>query len=236
MDNYLIEAGFIPRHNYLISPVDYANTGVVSLQMKWSNGLSQIIQIIHGLKISTGYLTTTYMSHYNFLRKYVHKNENNIFELTGTLGTKESQNLLSTLFNIEVGIIPPFKLSRYISLLAKTRFKDRNERKEAIMNDIELNVKRKRIVLVICYIIVEAGELYDCLKNRKFDENKMLKYQRNDIENDEISRKHDEGEVIFARGEGNRYIFNRFSRKKMMECMSSLPFFLVILDGTTSRW
>ena len=198
MDNHLIEEGFTPRHNYLISPVDYANTGVVSLHMQWSNGLSQMLQVKHGLKISTEDLTTTYMSHYNFLRKYVHKNENNIFGLTGTLGTKESQNLLSSLFNIEVCIIPPFKPSRYISLLDKTGFKNRNEWKEAIMKDIELNVKRKRVVLVICYTIVESEELYDCLKNRKFDENKMLKYQRNDIENDEISRKHDAGEVIFA--------------------------------------
>ena len=198
MDNLLKENGFIPRHNYLISPVDYANTGVVSLHMQWNNALSQMLQIKHGLKITTEDLTTTYLSHYNFLRKYVHKDENNIFGVTGTLGNKESQSLLSTLFNIEVCIIPPFKPSRYISLLAKTGFTKREEWKEAIMKDIELNVERQRVVLVICYTIEEADELYDNLKSRKYDENKMLKYQRNDIQNDDISRKHDAGEVIFA--------------------------------------
>ena len=167
MDNLLKENGFIPRHNYLISPVDYANTGVVSLHMQWNNALSQMLQIKHGLKITTEDLTTTYLSHYNFLRKYVHKDENNIFGVTGTLGNKESQSLLSTLFNIEVCIIPPFKPSRYISLLAKTGFTKREEWKEAIMKDIELNVKRQRVVLVICYTIEEADELYDNLKSRK---------------------------------------------------------------------
>ena len=33
MDDYLREKGFVPRQNSLISPVDYANTGVVSLHM-----------------------------------------------------------------------------------------------------------------------------------------------------------------------------------------------------------
>ena len=198
MDNLLIEHDFVPRHTYLISPVDYANTGVVNLHMNWSNGLTQFLQIKHGLNISSEDLTTTYLSHYNFLRKYVHENENNIFGVTGTLGSKESQSLLSTLFEIEVCIIPPFKPSRYISLLPKTGFKNRNEWKDAIMKDIELNTKRKRVVLIICYTIEEANELYNYLKERNYDENKMSKYLRNDIENDEISRKHDSGEVIFA--------------------------------------
>ena len=66
------------------------------------------------------------------------------------------------------------------------------------MKDIELNTKRKRVVLIICYTIEEANELYNYLKERNYDENKMSKYLRNDIENDEISRKHDSGEVIFA--------------------------------------
>jgi hypothetical protein len=39
MNNYLKENGFIPRHNYLISPVDYTKTGVVSLHMQWNNAL-----------------------------------------------------------------------------------------------------------------------------------------------------------------------------------------------------
>ena len=143
-------------------------------------------------------MTTTYLSHYNFLRKYVHKDDNNIFGVTGTLGSKKSQKLLSTLFEVEVCIIPPFKPSRYISLLPKSEFHKRDEWKEAIMKDIEINIKRKRVVLVICYTIEEADELYNYLKKKNYDENKMLKYQRNDIENDEISRKHDTGEVIFA--------------------------------------
>ena len=198
LNDFLKSKGFTVRDKYLISPVDFSNTGVVDLHMKWSDGLTQFLQIKHGLPISSEDLTTTYLSHYNFLKKYIKKNENNIFGVTGTLGSTESKNLLSTLFNVDICIIPPFKPSRYISLLSKSGFKDRIQWKDAILEDIELNTNRKRVVLLICYTIEEADELYDYLKSKNYNQNLMQKYQRNDIETDIMSRKHDAGEVIFA--------------------------------------
>ena len=198
LNDFLKSKGYTVRDKYLISPVDFSNTGVVDLHMKWSDGLTQFLQIKHGLPISSEDLTTTYLSHYNFLKKYIKKNENNIFGVTGTLGSTESKNLLSTLFNVDICIIPPFKPSRYISLLPKSGFKDRIQWKDAILEDIELNTNRKRVVLLICYTIEEADELYDYLKSKNYNQNLMQKYQRNDIETDIMSRKHDAGEVIFA--------------------------------------
>ena len=58
--------GFVPKSEYKISPVDFANTGVVSLNMNWSNGLHQFLQNKHGLKLHSEDLTTTFLSHYSF--------------------------------------------------------------------------------------------------------------------------------------------------------------------------
>ena len=35
--------GFVLKSEYKISPVDFANTGVVSLNMNWLNGLHQFL-------------------------------------------------------------------------------------------------------------------------------------------------------------------------------------------------
>ena len=45
---YIKSIGLVPKSEYKISPVDFANTGVVSLNMNWSNGLHQFLQIKHG--------------------------------------------------------------------------------------------------------------------------------------------------------------------------------------------
>ena len=71
LNDFLKSKGYTVRDKYLISPVDFSNTGVVDLHMKWSDGLTQFLQIKHGLPISSEDLTTTYLSHYNFLKKYM---------------------------------------------------------------------------------------------------------------------------------------------------------------------
>ena len=82
---------FVPKSQYKISPVDFANTGVVSLNMNWSNGLHQFLQIKHGLKLHSEDLTTTFLSHYSFFKRYITKKINNIYGVTGTLGTEKSR-------------------------------------------------------------------------------------------------------------------------------------------------
>ena len=47
---YIKSMGFIIKFEYKISPVNFSNIDVVSLNMNCSNGLHQFIQIKHGLK------------------------------------------------------------------------------------------------------------------------------------------------------------------------------------------
>ena len=81
-----------------ISPVDYKNTGVINLRMQWNNGLHQFLQLKHGVKLENETLNTTFLSHYIFIRKYILQEENNIYGLSGTLGSESTKNLLKKLF------------------------------------------------------------------------------------------------------------------------------------------
>ena len=169
------------KDKYRISPVDYQNTGVINLHMVWSDGLSQFLQIKHGLPVEPEGLTTTFLSHYNFLRLYISEDENNIYGVTGTLGTESSKQLLSELFEVNTCIVPPFRPSKMVYLKSRSEYKKKEDWIKEIINEIQLNIERKRTILLICYSIEETEELYNALKETGYPEYKMEKYQRNDL-------------------------------------------------------
>ena len=88
-----------------VIPVDYSNTGVTLKNTVWSYGLHQFIQIKHNLRITPESLTNSCVSNYAYIGKYGNK----IFGLTGTLGSKAEQDLLSSIYNVDYARIPTFK-------------------------------------------------------------------------------------------------------------------------------
>ena len=65
-------------------------------------------------------LSSCYMSNLSFFKKYIYKDdkneiiENNIYGLTGTIGSEYNKNTLKALYQIRPLIIPPFKESKLI--------------------------------------------------------------------------------------------------------------------------
>ncbi|CAF4737897.1 unnamed protein product, partial [Rotaria sp. Silwood2] len=98
--------------NGKIVPVDASNTGIIQANMHWSNGLHQFLQIKHGAKICAESLTTNFISNVTYFRRY----GSNLFGLTGTLGSKAAQKLLSKIYNVDNVIIPPFRKKQYQEL------------------------------------------------------------------------------------------------------------------------
>ena len=196
----LEKSGYIPEEYYRIAPVDFSNTGVVELHMTWSDGLSQFLQIKHGLKLRAEDLSTTFISHYSFFRRYINSNENNIYGVTGTIGTNKTIYALKLLFNVNVFIIPPFKPSKLIPLNNKAQFETKEEWINEIYNNAKLNaIELKRVVLIICFTIEESNELYDYLIQKGYEKNKVYKYQRNDEETNKLPKgKFDKGDIIIA--------------------------------------
>ena len=199
MKEILIQNGYIPEEYYKIGTVDFSNTGVVSLNMTWSDGLTQFLQIKHGLKLKSEDLSTIFISHYSFFKRYFNANENNIFGVTGTIGTKKSKLLLQYLFNVNIYIIPPFKQSKLILLNNKANFKNKEEWQKEILNSIEINTKIfSRAVLIICFTIQDTDELYELLIKNGYNKDKIDKYQRNDDKSNKLKEYYDKGDIIIA--------------------------------------
>lgn len=93
-----------------IAPVDRTNTGEIELSMVYSEGLHQMLQIKHLLRIKDESLVHTFLSHITFFQKY--KNDNNFlfFGLTGTIGDPETQKIYKNkYFNSKILFIPQYK-------------------------------------------------------------------------------------------------------------------------------
>jgi preprotein translocase subunit SecA len=125
---YLAKYIYKPNQHYVISgkdgkrkisPVDYNNTGVINVNMEWSNGLHQFLQLKHGVKLENETLNTTYLPHYIFVKRYITPEDNNVYGLTGTLGRVSTQKLFKKLFNVNVIIVPTFRKSNFIHLYPK---------------------------------------------------------------------------------------------------------------------
>ena len=87
-------------------PVDYENTGVIQYNSHLPSGLHQFLEIKNKLPITPVSIITNFQSNYGFFNLY--KNKNNIYGLTGTLGTKTSKTLLKDIYNLDFAFIPSF--------------------------------------------------------------------------------------------------------------------------------
>ena len=166
-----------------IKPVDFSNTGVVQENSVWT-GLHQFLQIKEGLRLTQENLNSCYMSNFTFFKKYISNYENNIYGLTGTVGSKKTQNALKILYNLNLLFIPTFKeckLKQYQPFLIKD-YDNYNNYLLNIIKDIVFN--KGRAVLVIFKYIEEVLKMYDLLLRNNIDRKCIIKYTRNDINNE----------------------------------------------------
>ena len=173
-----------------IKPVDFSNTGVIQENTVWT-GLHQFLEIKEGLRLTEENINSCYMSNLSFFKKYISKEENNIYGLTGTLGTNKSQIALQKLYNLNIFFIPSFKESKFKYLPPKIT-NDINEYQNMLIKEITEIAMNQRAILVIFKYIEEVNIIYDILLNMGFKKENIIKYTRNDINeqknflNDEI--------------------------------------------------
>lgn len=163
-----------------IKPIDFSNTGVIKENTVWT-GLHQFLEIKEGLSLTEENINSCYMSNLTFFKKYISKEENNIYGLTGTLGTNKSQNALQLLYNLNLFFIPSFKDSNFKKLPPKitNNLKFYND---LLVNEIiEISVNQQRAVLIIFKYIEEVNAINQLLLNLGFPKEKIIKYTRNDL-------------------------------------------------------
>ncbi|CAF1353542.1 unnamed protein product [Adineta steineri] len=179
-----------------ITPIDYKNTGIIQMNTSWPDGLHQFLQIKHKLRITAESLTTNFLSNIAYFSRY----GNNLFGLTGTLGSKEDQHLIRDIYNVDFVIIPPYKYTQFIAYPDKLCKNDEewlNECTISIYNDAKLN---QRAVLVICETKSNASKIYEKLIEKDGQLKKQIKlYTRSDNEEQNaINNELDCGQIIVA--------------------------------------
>ena len=162
-----------------IKPIDFSNTGVIQENTVWT-GLHQFLEIKEGLRLTEENINSCYMSNLSFFKKYISKEENNIYGLTGTLGTNKSQIALQKLYNLNIFFIPSFKESKFKYLPPKIT-NNINEYQNMLINEIIEIVMNQRAVLVIFKYIEEVNTIYEMLLKMGFKKENIIKYTRNDI-------------------------------------------------------
>ena len=174
----------------VIKPVDYANTGIIEENTVWS-GLHQFLQIKEHLRLTEENLNSCYMSNLTFFKKYIkYENseninssilENNIYGLTGTLGSEKSQNALKELYNLNLIFIPSYKQNQLLIKEPKifSNYLDhKNELKKIIK---EIAIKQERAVLVLLKYIDNVEKLKLFLSEDSELKDKIITYTRSDI-------------------------------------------------------
>ena len=86
-----------------IKPIDYENTGVILKNSTWS-GLHQFLQIKEGLTFTEENINSSFMSYLSFFKKYKIING-----ITGTLGSKKTQQAMKIIYKINLLRMPPLE-------------------------------------------------------------------------------------------------------------------------------
>ena len=189
--------------NGKIIPLEYRCVGEFQINSQYSDGLQQFLEIKHQLELSPLNISTNYKSNLCFFQRYITLNESNIYGMTATLGSEDSQRFLSIVYKTDFISMPPLKPSRRISkqgLLVKDDFSD--SWIHEVINSIDKETKVGKSVLVICenHRIVE--HLNDRLTNCGFnDKNLFIATESYDGEKKTMKSK----EVFLATSMASRY-------------------------------
>ena len=167
----------------IIKPVDFSNTGVIQENSVWT-GLHQFLQIKENLRLTEESLNSCYMSNFTFFKKYISKKENNIYGLTGTVGSEKTQEALKILYKVNLLFIPTFKESK-LKILEPIIEKDLDKYEDILISQIkDITFKQNRSVLVIFKYIDDVTNMYNKLLEKNIPRQNIIRYTRNDINNE----------------------------------------------------
>lgn len=108
----------------------------------------------HGLKLTPLTVTTNFLSNTGFFTRY----GNEIYGLTGTIGSKNAKELLNKIYKVDTIIIPPFKQKRHFQLETILTLDD-NKWLKSIVSTTVSHATNKQAVLIICETRLDAKAL-----------------------------------------------------------------------------
>ena len=147
------------RGKRVIAPVDYDNTGVIHNNTQWTDALHQFVQLKSGLSLTGESLITSYISNMGYFKLY----GKNIFGMSGTLGSRDEQELLKKVYDVDIQIIPTYKEKNFKELPTVLTYSE-EVHLAAIVKSVMAKTAEGRATLVICETISHAQDLSEFLK------------------------------------------------------------------------
>lgn len=177
-----------------IAPVDAANTGIVQSNMNWGDGLHQGLQLKHGARLTAETVVTNYISNGALFGRYPPQN---IYGLTGTIGSPEARQWLAENYLVDCLDIPPFRAKRY-KLLAPILSSGIQKWYSSIVESSLSMLSAGRCVLIITSFIDEVDTLKALFEEKYNYDGAAIKIYKTDADSKVISDTLCAGEVIIA--------------------------------------
>ena len=157
-----------------IIPVDFASTGILEMNKRYSEGVQQFLEMKHQLSVSDVTLTTNFMSYFTFYTRF-----DEIHGLTGTLG-----NISDTLFLKEKLQLACFSMPSHKKSLTREypfQLLEDEDWIPAIVSEIEYFCDKRQAILLICRDMNSAEAVSLKLKESTF-EKQIFPYWRDDTQ------------------------------------------------------
>ncbi|KAL4465263.1 hypothetical protein ABPG74_001977, partial [Tetrahymena malaccensis] len=174
-----------------IMPVEFDTTGVVLNNTCWNDGLHQFLQIKEDVHLQQESLTTNFLSNVSYFKEYSY-----IYGLTGTLGSDKSKEVLKSVYNTKLAIIPSQNYKQFINLGTQI-LPNRKEWINRICLRVKSEGKKCRGTLVICESINDVHEISQNLK-RILGTNQIKQYTENNDNQEHRIETINQKEVIVA--------------------------------------
>jgi superfamily II DNA/RNA helicase len=138
--------------------VDFKNTGQISTNSRWQDGLHCFIEAKHRLKVRAESLTKASVNHIEFFNKY-----KTLIGVTGTLGSQSCRDELRNLYNVNSYDSPAYRRSLK-KPVAPVIAEDSDAQELAVLNTIKAMVRAGRPSLILCETIEESEKLFKLFK------------------------------------------------------------------------
>lgn len=87
-----------------IAVVDYASTGVSHLNMHWSDGVHQFLELKHNLRMTPERMCDSFFSNVTLFKRY----QPHLYGVTGTLGGKDARNFIRSVYRLDTFNVPKY--------------------------------------------------------------------------------------------------------------------------------
>ncbi|CAF4157981.1 unnamed protein product [Rotaria magnacalcarata] len=147
------------------------DTGVEQYSTLWSHGLAQFLELKYRRKLPVESLKAVFISNKAFFQRY----KSCLYDLTGTLGSENSQSFLSDLYYVKFADLSTSKKKCYNQLSNKVAF-EYSDWLDLITKE-SIKIGKKRPVLIVCENVEATDNIWNELIRNGVPPHTIEKYR-----------------------------------------------------------